>query len=318
MKIVVTGGAGFIGSNLVRNLLAVSPAAEIAVIDDFSTGFRENLDGLDIQLIEGSITSRELLEQTFLGADSIVHLAALGSVPRSIDDPVSTHHVNASGTLNVLEASRKCGGIHTIIASSSSVYGSNPTIPKTENMATFPSSPYAASKLAAEGYSLSYSKAFSLPVMAFRFFNVFGPFQRPDHQYAAVIPKFLFAAINKQPLEIFGDGTQSRDFTYVSTVVQTLSRAVHDRVSHQTPVNLAYGNRISLQKLVAEIERISGLSLTIDSRPQRKGDVLHSQADASLLREIFPSLEELDFREGLRLTFEWMSQFVSACKTNTE
>ena len=223
MKVIVTGGAGFIGANLCRMLL-VEPAVEtVIVIDDLSTGRRENLEGLDrVELVVGSILDSTLLARHFDGADAVVHLAARPSVPRSLADPMATHSVNATGTMNVLEAARGNGSPQVIVASSSSVYGANPALPKREDMATLPVSPYAASKLAAEAYGLSYRRSFDLPVIAFRFFNVFGPLQPADHAYAAVVPSFVSWALRGEPLQIHGDGLQTRDFTYVGNVVRSL------------------------------------------------------------------------------------------------
>ncbi|MEJ7801042.1 MAG: NAD-dependent epimerase/dehydratase family protein, partial [Ilumatobacter sp.] len=222
MRVVITGGAGFIGANLCRHLLATDGITGVAVIDDLSTGDRSNLDGLDVDVEIGSILDDDALDRAFAGADAIVHLAALGSVPRSVSEPLASHHANATGTVMVLEAARRHGGLHTIVASSSSVYGANPTLPKHEDLATRPISPYAGSKLATEGYTLAWGSAYELPVLAFRFFNVFGPLQPAGHVYAAVIPKFVDAALRGEPLVIHGDGLQSRDFTYVGTVVSVI------------------------------------------------------------------------------------------------
>ena len=215
MRVAVTGGAGFIGANLCRRLLATDGVDSVAVLDDLSNGLRSNLDGLDVSFVEGTILDDAALDTAFAGADAVVHLAALGSVPRSVANPVASHAANATGTLMVLEAARRHGDLHTIVSSSSSVYGSNPTLPKHEGLATRPISPYGASKLAAEGYTLAWGATYGLPVLAFRFFNVFGPLQAAGHVYAAVIPAFVDAALAGQPVTVHGDGTQSRDFTYV-------------------------------------------------------------------------------------------------------
>jgi UDP-glucose 4-epimerase len=201
MKVLVTGGGGFVGTNLVRALL--NSGHEPSVLDDFTTGLVSNLAGIGIEIFEGSVENQDLVLKAAKGVDSIVHLGARGSVPRSLRNPIATHNVNATGTLNVLEAARKCSA-HVIFSSSSSVYGSNNELPKNEKMWTMPLTPYAASKLAAEGYLESYQSSFDIPVSIFRFFNVFGPWQRPDHVYAAVIPKWIWKAMNDAPIEVFG------------------------------------------------------------------------------------------------------------------
>lgn len=211
MKVTVTGGAGFIGANLAREL--TSRGAQVKVLDDFSTGTIRNLEGLDIELLRGSILDPAMLEAATNDADSIVHLAALPSVPRSIANPGPSHEVNATGTLRVLEAGRPRQS-QVIVASSSSVYGANRALPKSEGLRPIPMSPYAVSKLAAESYAMAFQHCYELPTVAFRFFNVFGPLQMPGHAYAAVIPAFVEAALLGRPLPVHGDGTQTRDFTY--------------------------------------------------------------------------------------------------------
>ncbi|MGW5590375.1 NAD-dependent epimerase/dehydratase family protein [Streptomyces sp. NPDC003857] len=221
MKVVVTGGAGFIGANLCRELISRRSVGRVVALDDLSTGAAANLAGTGAELVEGSILDRDLLEDVVDGADAVVHLAARPSVPRSLADPFATHEVNATGTVRVLEACRRH---HTqlVAASSSSVYGSVTALPKHEGLPTRPLSPYAASKLATESYVLSYGHAFGLPALAFRFFNVYGPLQPAGHAYAAVVPSFVDAALRGRPLTVFGDGHQTRDFTYVGTVARSL------------------------------------------------------------------------------------------------
>jgi UDP-glucose 4-epimerase len=218
VKVVVTGGAGFIGSNVVRALIDTPSITEIAVVDDFSTGSPDNLDGLPVQMFHGTILDPAVLDRALAGAASVVHLAAIPSVPRSISDPMRSHQANATGTLTVLEAVRAGGVPQVILASSSSVYGANPVLPKVENLRPMPLSPYAVSKLAAEAYALAYASCFDVPVLPFRFFNVFGPGQAANHAYAAVVPSFVSAALDGRPLRVFGNGTQTRDFTFVGGV----------------------------------------------------------------------------------------------------
>jgi UDP-glucose 4-epimerase len=305
MKVVVTGGAGFIGANLCRVLGEHSDIEEVVAVDDLSTGCRANLEGTAVKLLEGSILDAALLDEAAAGAGAIVHLAARPSVPRSIADPVASHGANATGTVEVLEAARRAGSPLVIVASSSSVYGANPTLPKREDLAPMPLSPYAASKLATEAYALAYQHSFGVPVLAFRFFNVFGPLQPAGHAYAAVVPAFVSAALEGRPLTIHGDGTQSRDFTFVDTVTAVLTDALLRRVAHNGPVNLAFGTRTDLLTVVRLLEDLLGRDLAVEYTDPRPGDVKHSQADSSLLRRLFPAVEPVELREGLRRTIEW-------------
>jgi UDP-glucose 4-epimerase len=239
------------------------------------------------------------------GADGIVHLAAVPSVPRSVAAPRPSHDANATGTLNVLEAARRAGGLHTIVASSSSVYGANPTLPKSEDLRPQPLSPYAVSKLAGESYALAYQHCYGLPTLVFRFFNVFGPLQAPGHAYAAVVPAFLDAATRGAPLPVHGDGEQTRDFTFVGSVTAVIADALERMVTSGEPVNLAFGTRRTLNEAIAELERQLGRELHIDRHPPRPGDVRHSQADTRRLSELFPHVEPVPFEEGLAHTIEW-------------
>jgi UDP-glucose 4-epimerase len=305
MKIAVTGGAGFIGSNLVRAASIDPSIEEITVIDDLSTGLRSNLDGIDVTLVDATITDRAALESAFAGNDAVVHLAAVSSVPRSLQDPVASHHSNVTGTVCVLEAARHHGIKHVVMASSSSVYGANPALPKAELTWTAPLSPYAASKLAAESYALAYQTSFGLPMLALRFFNVFGPAQRHDHAYAAVIPRFVHAALSDEPVTIHGDGSQTRDFTYVGTVCDVILDAIRRSVTHPHPVNLAFGEQITLNSLVDEIAEATGKAIAREYGPRRVGDVAHSLADSRLLRTLFPDVVPLPLATGLRRTVEW-------------
>ena len=308
MRVLVTGGAGFIGSNLCRRLLATTGVDSVVVLDNLSTGFRSNLDGVDVRFVEGSILDDGALDDACAGADAIVHLAALGSVPRSVADPMASHLNNATGTAMVLEAARRHGNLHTVVASSSSVYGSNPVLPKHEELATRPMSPYAASKLATESYTLAWGTSYGLPVLPFRFFNVFGPLQPAGHAYAAVIPSFVDAALSGTPLTVHGDGEQSRDFTYVGTVTSVIADAIVRRVTSDGPVNLAFGSRVRLIDVIDQIEAVLGRPVERVHTERRTGDVPHSQADCTRLLTLFPDVEPVPFAEGLRATIEWMRE----------
>jgi UDP-glucose 4-epimerase len=307
MRIVVTGGAGFIGANLCRHLADASWSGEVVALDDLSTGRASNLEGTETELVEGSILDTDLLERVTAGADAIVHLAARPSVPRSLADPVASHEANATGTVRVLEAARRAGGSYVIAASSSSVYGANPQLPKREDMATMPVSPYAASKLATESYALAYGSSFDLPVLAFRFFNVFGPLQAADHAYAAVIPVFIAAALRGDPLPVHGDGRQTRDFTFVGSVISVLAEAVRRRVTSPRPVNLAFGSRVSLLELIDLLEEQMGTALPRTHGDPRPGDVRDSQADSTSLHQLFPDTEPVPLEKGLRTTLDWFT-----------
>lgn len=304
MRILITGGAGFIGSNLCRK--ALTGGHEVRVLDDLSTGYRDNLDGLDVDFRWASLLDAVAVGAAVSGVDSIVHLGALGSVPRSIKDPLRTHHANATGTLTLLEAARRAGSTHLMCASSSSVYGMNPALPKSEREWVRPMSPYAVSKLATEQYTLAYQQSYGFDTLAFRFFNVYGPRQRPGHAYAAVIPTWIDAMLKGEPLWVNGDGSNSRDFTYVDTVCSVLLDSVIRRVSHPEPVNLAFGTNTTLLQLIDELAMISGLEPDVRHRPPRAGDVPHSRADNASLRLLYPDVQPTDLISGLRETIAWL------------
>lgn len=305
MRVAITGIAGFIGSNLASRL---APIHEVTGIDNFSTGYRENLNK-SIRVTEGSILDQEKLLQALEGSDVIVHLAALPSVPRSIADPTATHRVNVEGTLKVLETARVVGMPHVIVASSSSVYGANPVLPKHEGLQPMPASPYAATKLATEQYALAWQASYGLPTLALRFFNVFGPRQRAGHAYAAVVPAFVTRALAGLPLEVYGDGHQTRDFTFVGSVCDAITDAIDRRVVSPNPVNLAFGSRLSLRDVAAAVGRFLGVTLELDHRPSRPGDVRDSQADPRLFKSLFPQVEAVPFEDGVRETIEWMRRY---------
>ena len=304
MRVAITGGAGFIGANLCAAFLR-EPDAAVSVIDDLSTGDRSNLDGLDVRFIQGSILDPKVLDEALSGADSIVHLAARPSVARSLDNPLQTHEANASGTLAVLEAARRLQVPHVVVASSSSVYGGNPVSPKSEDLATRPLSPYAASKLVTEAYALAYQASFGIRTIAFRFFNVYGPMQPAGHAYAACIPAFITAALSGHGVTINGDGKQSRDFTFVDDVARVIVEAIKGGVSSEKPVNLAFGGSVDLLTLLAEIQNIVGSDVDVLHGPERRGDVRHSQADPAELLSLFPGVTPTSLRAGLEHTVDW-------------
>ncbi|MEO3776379.1 NAD-dependent epimerase/dehydratase family protein [Micromonospora sp. B11E3] len=312
MKIVVTGGAGFIGANLVRVLAETPGVREIVVVDDLSTGSLDNLLDVPAQLLTGTVLDPDLLDEAVPGAASVVHLGALGSVPRSIDDPLRSHHANATGTLTVLEAARRHAVPHVVVASSSSVYGANPVLPRRETLRPMPVSPYAVSKLATEAYANAYAACYDMRVLPLRFFNVFGPRQAADHAYAAVVPRFVSAALAGRPLQVHGDGQQTRDFTYVGSVTSVIVDAILRRVAAPDTVNLAFGARVSLLDLIAELEAVLGRHLPVVHGPPRPGDVRDSQADCARLRELFPTACPHPLRAGLAATVDWYAGRVLA------
>lgn len=304
MRVLITGGAGFVGSNLARYINQISPETRLYVLDDLSTGKLSNLDDVDVEFFEGPVANFELLTSLAARVDSIVHLGALGSVPRSIKDPVSSHVANLTGTLNVLEAARQ-HNVHVIFSSSSSVYGANEKLPKSEFDWTRPMSPYAATKLGAEAYVLAYRNSYGLPAMVFRFFNVYGPYQSADHAYAAVVPRFVDAAMKNLPLQIHGDGLQSRDFTHVDTVCAALWGAVRQRLSLSDPVNLAFGTSTSILALIDILETALGDTVEHQFVDPRVGDVKASRADGIRLKELFPDLRPVSLAEGVASTVKW-------------
>jgi UDP-glucose 4-epimerase len=305
VKVVVTGGAGFIGANLCRTLAATAGIDEVVALDDLSTGLAPNLDGVEATLVVADMVDPEVLDAVLPGAAAVVHLGARPSVPRSLDDPIASHHANATGTLQVLEAVRRHGVGYVVVASSSSVYGANPVLPKREDLVPMPVSPYAVSKLASESYALAHAASFGIHALAFRFFNVFGPLQTAGHDYAAVVPAFVSAALAGEAVTVHGDGGQTRYFPYIGSVCHELAEAVRSRTTSDRPVNLAFGGRSSLLDLLAALERI--LEAPIERRhvDLRPGDVRDSQADQTNLRALFPGIAPVALDDGLRRTVTW-------------
>jgi UDP-glucose 4-epimerase len=304
-KVAVTGGAGFIGSNLTRRL--ISEGHDVVVFDDLSTGLITNVDQSNCTFINSSITDPKALQIALKDCQTIFHLAARGSVPRSIKNPVATHDVNATGTLNVLEVARSSGA-HVIFSSSSSVYGRNMQLPKDESMWLGPMTPYAASKLAAEGYVQAYASTYKVPTTLLRFFNVFGPRQRPDHEYAAVLPKWIWLAMHNQPIQVFGDGTASRDFTNVDTVLDVAMTAMNQKVTSDGAVNLAYGNRISLNETIGLLKQHFP-ELKVNYTGDRPGDVKESQNSPERIKKLFPAVQPKTFDVALSETVTWLKEF---------
>ncbi len=312
MRYLITGGAGFIGSNLTEEL--VRRGRQVRVFDNFSTGRRENLgDFLDkIEIIEGDLRNYHNVREAVEGMDFVLHQAALPSVPRSVSDPISSNDVNVSGTLNLLHAAKDAKVKRLVFASSSSVYGDSPTLPKHENMVPDPLSPYAVSKLAGEKYCQVFSRIYGLHTVSLRYFNVFGPRQNPDSQYSAVIPKFIKAILFDQRPVIFGDGEQSRDFTYISNTVEANILAAEAECPPGMVMNCAVHQRTNLNELVAMINKILGKNIQPLYEKPRPGDVKHSFADISLLKKTLNYEPGVLFEEGLRRTIRWYQQLYTS------
>lgn len=302
MKVVVTGGAGFIGSNLAEELLKKH---EVTVIDNLSTGRIENLDQImdKINFIEGSITDLDLLKEAFSGSDTVFHEAAIPSVQRSVDNPIASNEANVEGTLKVLVAARDCGVRKVVYASSSSAYGNTPTLPKIEDMKPNPRSPYAVSKLAGEYYCRVFSEVYGLKTACLRYFNVYGPRQNPHSEYAAVIPRFVTRILAHEPPVIYGDGGQTRDFTFVKDVVK--ANILAGESDAEGVFNIACGKRVSLNELAGKIMEITGIKVEMSYEGARPGDVRDSLADISSAGDKLGYKPGYELDSGLRETVEW-------------
>ena len=302
---LITGGAGFIGSNLAEAL--IRDGERVRIFDNFTTGTLDNLAAVRdrVEVVEGDLRDFDAVRQAMRGVNYVSHQGALRSVERSVDDPMSSNAVNVEGTLHVLQAAREAGVTRLAYASSSSAYGDTEVLPKTEDLTPAPISPYAVSKLAAEHYCRVYSRLYGLETVSLRYFNVFGPKQSPESKYAAVVPLFLRAAFQGEPLEIHGDGLQSRDFTYIDNVV------LANRLAMTTPgvggsvFNVACGERHSLLDIAHTIGRFLGRELTLNHVASRRGDVRHTQASIERITKALKFHPTVGFDEGMRRTFDW-------------
>ncbi|HXH83060.1 MAG TPA: SDR family oxidoreductase [Candidatus Tectomicrobia bacterium] len=307
---VVTGGAGFIGSHLVERLLRDDPAATVRVLDDFSTGSMANLPfaasaGPRLEIVRGDVRDLATVTRVSEGAALVFHQAAMRSVPRSVADPLGANEHNVTGTLNVLEAARRAAVPRVVYASSSSVYGDRPDLPKREDQPPAPVSPYAVSKTAGEQYAAVWSRLYGVETIGLRYFNVFGPRQDPASEYAAVIPRFILWALRGQPLEVHGDGRQSRDFTYIDNVVEANRLAARAPGAAAGQVfNVGCGARVSLLDIVGRLEALVGRPLERRHTPARAGDVPHTLADIERAKHVLGYTPLVDFDEGLRRTVD--------------
>jgi UDP-glucose 4-epimerase len=309
-RYLVTGGAGFIGSHVVAAMLARGDG--VVVLDDLSTGFRSNLDqvleevggGDRLSLVEGSVTDPDAVASAMQGVRGAVHLAALPSVVRSVEAPLDSHRQNTTGTVVVLDAARRAG-VRLVYAGSSSAYGDQDAEYKSEDLREDPLSPYAVSKLAGELYCRSFARVYGLPVVVTRFFNVFGPRQVPDSPYSGVVAAFCFALLRGKRPRVDGDGSQSRDFTYVGDVARGILLALDANTEGCHTVNLACGGNHSVRALLESLQHVAGSSVQPEFAPARKGDVMHSRADISRIRKLLGFEPQVSFEEGLRRTYDW-------------
>jgi len=309
-KYLVTGGAGFIGSNIVKKLLEQGEL--VRAVDNFSTGRKENieefLENSNFEFIEGDITDLKTCQEAVKGIDFVLHQAAVPSVPRSIADPIRSNNANVLGTLNMLIAARDEKVKRFVYASSSSIYGDNPELPKKEDFLVRPISPYSLTKYAGERYCQIFYNIYQVPTICLRYFNVFGPKQNPDSQYSAVIPKFIKAFLSDEKPVIFGDGKQSRDFTFVDNVVSANVLAAKSKTGLGEVFNIACEGETSLNELVGFLQEISGKKIEAEYKEARLGDVPHSKADISKAKEFLGYRSLVDIKEGLKKTFDWYAK----------
>lgn len=312
-KYLVTGGAGFIGSNLVRFIL--DRGHDVAVLDNFATGKRENLSEIAerITLVEGDIRDADAVKSAMDGCCAVFHEAALGSVPRSVEDPVTSHDVNVNGTVQILESARAMGVKRVVFAASSSAYGNREESPKHEAMAPLPISPYAASKVACEAYMQGYAASFGLETVCLRYFNVFGPRQDPFGAYAAVIPAFVSRLLKNEAPVVFGDGEQSRDFCYIDNVCHAnwLAANAPAKVCGKAPMNIACNQRTSLNQILDQLRELLGVNVEAVYEDERAGDVKHSLAAISRAKEVIGYEPQVFFEDGLARSIDWYRENLS-------
>jgi UDP-glucose 4-epimerase len=306
VKIIVTGGAGFIGSNLVKKLIALK--YKVVVIDNFSTGNRLNLENCDLEVIEKDFSNKAMLKSTLEPNDVLIHLAAQGSVSKSLTNPLRMFEENLYKSIELLEECRTVN-CKFIFASSSSVYGSSSSVNNNEDTSTNPISPYGASKLSFEKIVWSYFNSFAMKTSIFRFFNVFGPYQNPYGEFAAVIPRFIKQALLGEEIKVYGDGNQLRDYTFVEDVVEVISQSISLQVNNSIPLNLAWGNKISVNSIIRSIQHNLNLDLDVKYYPTRTGDIKESSNSSIYLRNLFPNTKQTDFQSGLSKTIDWIKLF---------
>lgn len=302
---LVTGGSGFIGGHIAERL--VKDGRDVRILDNLSTGHRKNIEAVydKVDFVEGDIRDADCVKQAMQDVDTVFHLAALASVPRSVEAPVENNDVNINGTLQLLLGARDANVRRFVYSASSSAYGDSPVLPKREDMAPIPLSPYAVAKLAAEQYCKAFYECYGLQTVSLRYFNVFGPRQDPNSAYAAVIPAFVTRAINNDPPIVYGDGEQTRDFCYIDNVVNANLRGADAKEVRGDVVNIACGESTSLNQIIAKINELLGTSLEADYQPARAGDVKHSLADISAAREVLGYEPGVLFDEGLTLAIEY-------------
>jgi len=303
---LVTGGAGFIGSHIASAL--TKDGARVRVLDDLSTGHRENIDeiGGDVEFIQGSVADEDLLNKVLEDVELVFHEAAIPSVPRSVEAPRQTHIASVDGTFSLLVAARDRGVRRVVYAASSSAYGDQPTLPKSEEMRPDPLSPYAVAKLVGEYYCRAFTRVYGLETVSLRYFNVFGPRQDPGSQYSGVVSRFISVLLSNERPVIYGDGEQSRDFTYIDNVVFANLSAASAKEASGKVINVANGQRITLNQLLAELKELMGKQdVTAEYLEPRVGDVRHSLADITMARELLGYESKVDLREGLQRTIDW-------------